>query len=186
MCLEVYLILGLVICSADVVMDEKRHSCTSWWPATRLTSLYTINSPIYASTWFPCNDKPDDKAYYEIEIVVDSNRNAWIATSNGVSCISYQSMTLEKKAAFYEEEIEKYHRRTRFGYVNPAKISLPGDKSTAIATCTDNDGQRIGFYLAAMSLGYAATGKEQYKQDAHKAFEALVFLTTVTPLCCTT
>jgi hypothetical protein len=115
-----------------------------------------------------------------IDIIVDSDRNAWIATSNGVSCISYKSMTLADKAMFFEEEIEKYHRRTPFGYVNPANLSVPGDKTTAVASCTDNDGQRIGFYLAAMSLGYAATGKSHYKQNADKAFDALVFLSTVT------
>jgi hypothetical protein len=72
------------------------------------------------------------------EIVIDSERNAWFATSKGVSCISYQSMTLAKKATFYEKEIEKYHHRTQFGYVNPAKLSVPGDKSTTVATCTDH------------------------------------------------
>ena len=25
-------------------------------------SVYTLNEPIFASTWFPCNDVPDDKA----------------------------------------------------------------------------------------------------------------------------
>lgn len=114
------------------------------------------------------------------DIVVDSDRNAWIATAKGVSCITYQSMTLANKAAFYENEIEKYHRRTRFGYVNPAKLSVPGDKSSAVASCTDNDGQLIGLYLTAMSLGYAATGDPHFKRNAHKAFEALVFLSTVT------
>jgi hypothetical protein len=114
------------------------------------------------------------------EIFIDFERNAWFATSKGVSCISYQSMTLAKKAAFYEKEIERYHRRTQFEYVNPAKLSVPGDKSTAVATCTDNEGQRIGFYLAAMSLGYAATNDLQLKQNAHKAFEALVYLSIVT------
>ncbi|KAA3660863.1 MAG: hypothetical protein DWQ10_05750 [Calditrichaeota bacterium] len=114
------------------------------------------------------------------DIFVDAERNAWIATAKGVSRICYQSMTLAKKAAFFEEEIEKYHRRTKFGYVNPAKLSAAGDKSTAEAICTDNDGQRIGFYLAAMSLGYAASGDPKFKQNADKAFDALVFLSTVT------
>ena len=114
------------------------------------------------------------------DIAVDSEGNAWIATSAGVSCIAYRPMTLAEKAAFFEEEIEKYHRRTRFGYVNPAELSVPGDKSTAVPVYTDNDGQRIGIYLAAVSLAYASTGDPKYQQQAERAFRALAFLTTVT------
>jgi len=114
------------------------------------------------------------------DIALDSKGQAWLATSAGVSCIAYQRMTLADKAAYYHQEIEKYHRRTSFGYVGPAKLAVPGDRSTAEAVCTNNDGQRMGFYLAAVSLGYAATGDVKLQQDAHKAFRALAFLTKVT------
>ncbi len=33
--------------------------------------VYTINEPIFASTWLPCNDLPNDKAMYEIFITAD-------------------------------------------------------------------------------------------------------------------
>ena len=114
------------------------------------------------------------------DISIDEKGNAWIATPEGVSCIAYQFMTLARKAAYFENDIEKYHRRTPYGYVNPAKLSVPGDKNTAIPAGTANDGQRIGIYLAAMSLGYAATGDPRYKQLAKNAFDALVFLSIVT------
>lgn len=114
------------------------------------------------------------------EIAVDREGNAWMATSAGVSCIAYQPMKLAEKAAFYEEEIEKYHRRTRFGYVNPAVLAAPGDKSSATPTFTDNDGHNTGLYLGAVSLGYAATGNPKLKQDAVNAFRALAFLSEVT------
>ncbi len=41
---------------------------------------YTINEPVYASTWFPCNDRPDDKALYRISITTDSSK---YSISNG-------------------------------------------------------------------------------------------------------
>ena len=34
--------------------------------------VFTINEPIFASTWFPCNDIPNDKAAFEISIRADS------------------------------------------------------------------------------------------------------------------
>jgi hypothetical protein len=114
------------------------------------------------------------------DIAVDADGNAWIATGGGVSCIAYQPFTLASKAAFYEEEIEKYHRRTRFGYVNPAVLSTPGDKSTAVPVFTDNDGHNTGLYLGAVSLGYAATGNPKFREYAANAFRALAFLGEVT------
>ncbi len=43
--------------------------------------IYTLNEPIYASTWFPCNDNPLDKATADISITNDSSM---ISVSNGV------------------------------------------------------------------------------------------------------
>ncbi|MDP4175755.1 MAG: M1 family metallopeptidase [Bacteroidota bacterium] len=42
--------------------------------------VFTMNEPVYASTWFPCNDKPDDKALVDIWITNDSSK---ISVSNG-------------------------------------------------------------------------------------------------------
>ncbi|MCA9077976.1 MAG: hypothetical protein KDA93_23305 [Planctomycetaceae bacterium] len=114
------------------------------------------------------------------DIAVDSSGDAWIATSKGVSCIATKPMTLATKAAYYEDEIERYNRRTKFGYVNPAKLSSPGDKSTAKPTYSDNDGFNTGLYLAAVSFGYAATEQPKLEVYAHKAFRALTFLSEVT------
>lgn len=114
------------------------------------------------------------------DIVVDAEGNAWIATSKGVSCIAYEPMTLAKKATYYSAEIEKYHRRTSFGYVNPATLTAPGDKSTARPTFSDNDGFNTGLYLAAVSFGYSVTHDAQLRQKAENAFRALAFLGEVT------
>ncbi len=113
-------------------------------------------------------------------IVMTQTGDPLFDTPNGVSHIQNLPMTLEKKAAFYEDEIEKYHRRTEFGYVNPANLKIPGDKSTAVPTYSDNDGFNTGLYLAAMSFAYATTGDEIYRQLAHKSFRALAFLSEVT------
>ena len=42
--------------------------------------VYTLNEPVFASTWFPCNDRPDDKASLEISITNDSSK---VSVSNG-------------------------------------------------------------------------------------------------------
>ena len=114
------------------------------------------------------------------DIHVDAKGSAWFATKGGVSRIDFEPTTLAKKAAFYEAEIEEYHRRTTFGYVNPAVLTSPGDKSTAVPVYSDNDGFNTGLYLAAMSHAYAATKKPQYRKFAQKSFQALAFLSEVT------
>ncbi len=43
--------------------------------------VYNLNEPIYASTWFPCNDLPDDKALLDMEITNDSSETS---ISNGI------------------------------------------------------------------------------------------------------
>lgn len=43
--------------------------------------VYTLNEPVYASTWFPCNDNPADKALLDIKIINDSTMTS---VSNGV------------------------------------------------------------------------------------------------------
>lgn len=42
--------------------------------------IYTLNEPVYASTWFPCIDLPDDKALTDIFITNDS---IYTSLSNG-------------------------------------------------------------------------------------------------------
>lgn len=43
--------------------------------------VYTLSEPVYASSWFPCNDLPNDKALARISITNDSSA---VSISNGV------------------------------------------------------------------------------------------------------
>ncbi len=45
-----------------------------------LPYVYTLSEPIYASTWFPCVDLPDDKALADIYVTNDSSD---VSVSNG-------------------------------------------------------------------------------------------------------
>ena len=45
------------------------------------SAVYNLNEPNYASTWYPCNDIPSDKALFDIAITNDSSRTS---VSNGM------------------------------------------------------------------------------------------------------
>ncbi len=112
-------------------------------------------------------------------IALDPAGNAWFATGAGVGLIEQRPMTFAEKAAYYEDEIDRYHRRTPYGYVWNARLAEPGDKSTASQYDSDNDGQYTGLYGAAEAFAYAATRDPKAKERATKAFEALAFLSEV-------
>ena len=123
---------------------------------------------------------PDDDV---ARIVVDSKGTAWFATASGIGCIERRSMTLAQKATFYEQEIERYIKRTAFGFVAEAWLHKPGEKASADPQDSDNDGLWTAMYGAGECFAYGATKDPQAKARAKQAFEALRFLQLVTQGC---
>jgi hypothetical protein len=118
------------------------------------------------------NDKVND-------ITFDSKGNAWIATDNGVSAIMKHNMTLADKEAFFYKEMMKKHIRAPWICGN-LRLEIPGDTSTWKNTDDDNDGEYTGGYLAMESFRYAATGNEDARIKARRAFDFLKLLHDVT------
>lgn len=113
-------------------------------------------------------------------IAVEADGTAWIATAGGISRIARRPMTLAGKARFFEEEIDRRHRRTPYEFVHPVRVAIPGDASKWTQTDSDNDGLWTAMYGAGECFAYAATGDETARRRARKAFEALRFLSQVT------
>lgn len=113
-------------------------------------------------------------------IAVDKDGTAWFATSDGVGSIEKRPMKLSEKARRMEEDIDKHHRRTPYGYVMGAKLKSPGDRSEWANEDSDNDGLWTAMYGAGECFAYGATKDPYHKERAKKAFEALRFLSEVT------
>lgn len=88
--------------------------------------------------------------------------------------------TLERKAAFLDERIQRYHRRTPYGFVNGVGLAEPGDLSRTVQNPSDNDGLWTALYGAAHCFRYAATGDPASAERAREVFRALRFLMQVT------
>lgn len=113
-------------------------------------------------------------------MAVEPDGTAWFATSGGVGSIERRPMTLAAKAAHYEAEVEKYIKRTPFGYTSEVGLGAPGDRSKIQYGDSDNDGLWTAMYGAGECFAYAATRKPEFKTRAKQAFEALRFLQKVT------
>ena len=122
--------------------------------------------------WLPSDDVRD--------IAVAPSGDVFFATGEGVGVIKRVPMTLAAKADFYEEEMEKYIRRTPFGYVSEVSTDNPGDRSVIHYHDSDNDGLWTSMYGAGEAFAYAATQDPKAKDRAKRAFEALRFLQKVT------
>jgi len=113
-------------------------------------------------------------------LTVDPRGGVWLATGGGVGRITFQAMTLAQKAEHYEAEIERYVKRTPYGYVAEAWLRRAGDRESADPQDSDNDGLWTAMYGAGQCFAYGATGDELALARARQAFEALRFLQKVT------
>lgn len=113
-------------------------------------------------------------------VAVDAQGHAWLATPKGVGWLGRRPVTLAEKAEFYEFEIERYVKRTPFGYTAEAPLKKVADKTTANPHDSDNDGLWTAMYGAGECFAYGATKDAKAKERAKKAFEALRFLQKVT------
>lgn len=120
-----------------------------------------------AEHWLPAD--------YVHDIAIDGKRVA-IATDKGIGIISYEPYTLRKKAAFFERSVEEWGHK-RLGFVH--RLYRTGDGTWA-REVSDNDGGHTAHYLAAMCFKYAVTGDEAARREALDAFEAMMWLRTIT------
>ncbi|HIL69061.1 MAG TPA: hypothetical protein EYG38_04335 [Verrucomicrobia bacterium] len=114
------------------------------------------------------------------DIEVDSDGDVWIATSQGVSRIHHQAIHLSQKAEQFEQQIDRYHKRTPYEYVLSVRLKSPGDKTEWTQQDSDNDGLWTAMYGTGECFAYGATGQSKFKVRAEKAFRALAFLSEVT------
>jgi hypothetical protein len=147
---------------------------TIWFGTTRGTIRFDGKSWSYRQgrRWVP------DDAIRQIAIAADGT--AWFATKAGVGKIEPRMMTLAEKARFFEDEIDKYHRRTPYGFIDGVGVAVPGDKSHVQQHEDDNDGLWTAMYGAGEAFAYGATKDPQAKARAKQAFRSLRFLSQVT------
>tara|TARA_B100002019_G_scaffold147685_1_gene127152 strand:+ start:3581 stop:5749 length:2169 start_codon:yes stop_codon:yes gene_type:complete len=158
-------------------------------PCTQITSLKNIKGSLWAgSTKGAFKLREDGKFdYYAskrwllddhvIDISDGPGKSVLILSQKGLNQISFKLMTLESKAAFFQEIQRKRH--IRYGLESAVRLQVAGDLSTATLIDTDNDGLWTSMYLASELFRYAATGSKEAQQNAYEALVAMERLTTI-------
>lgn len=107
--------------------------------------VWTLNEPVFASTWFPCNDLPDDKARLNIKIRNDSSK---VSLSNG----RLVDVTNENSTSTYEWETV-YPISTYLITIYSAEYRHFSEKYVSI----NKDTMDIDYYVFAEHLKNAKT-----------------------------
>lgn len=112
------------------------------------------------------------------DIAVDGDGATWIATNNGVSQISSEEMTLDKKSVHFVDQTEIRHHR--MGFIAPNQLLVPYDVSSSTPGISDNDGMYTSMYGAAQAFRYAVTGETEAKELADRSLDACKWLVDIT------
>ncbi len=118
---------------------------------------------------------PDDEVQ---ALSPDAARGMWVRTRTGVSHIELRPMTLEQKAAAFEDRIRLRH--DRYGMVADSHLFKAGDLSTNQREANDNDGLWTAMYGAGECFRYAVTKDPEALKLGRKAIDAVLFLEDVT------
>ena len=114
-----------------------------------------MNEPVYASTWFPCNDVPSDKALVDIKI---SNDSSDVSVSNGI-LVSVNKNGARKiyhwktvypiatyLVAFYSAAYHSFNDE----YISSSKIKMP---ITYYVMPENLESAKSDFHIHAQAIG---------------------------------
>jgi len=113
-----------------------------------------------------------------IAVAADAAGGVWVRTRTGVTHIEYRPMTLEQKAAAFEQRVRDRH--DRYGLVAGSILKEPGNLRSNQLEPSDNDGLWTAIYAAAECFRYAVTKSPDALANARKSLEAILFLEQVT------
>lgn len=103
---------------------------------------------------------------------------AIVVTQSGFSVVSYQLLTLEQKAQYFQSLV--YPAHDRFGLTANTPLAIWGNVSSYVKSPSANDGLWTSMYTSSQAFRYAVTKDPQAKLDAWNGFLGLELLNNVT------
>jgi hypothetical protein len=125
----------------------------------------------HSRRWLP-NNQVDDLA-------VDSTGTVWVKTPAGIAKLARREMTLDKKMAQIDEQLQQHH--VRLGLVGSIELVDPSKPSAGWwQPSSDNDGLWTSLYVAAEAFRYGTTADPAAKKNAAASLKALMLLEEIT------
>jgi len=112
-------------------------------------------------------------------LILDETR-VWIATAGGINELQKVPMTLEQKAAYFEQRLNERH--LHHGFAAECRFKNDSDTTTFTHSTNDNDGLWSSIYLAAESFRFAVTGEKEAYDNAVRTFLAMEKLGSINPI----
>lgn len=112
-----------------------------------------------------------------IDIAKGPDSSVLVLTEKGLAQIHFERMTLEDKAAFFQEQVR--HRHIRHGFNATLGFMRDGNVDTGSMEDSDNDGLWTSMYMGAEVFRYAVTKSEDALQNLRESMEAMERLYTI-------
>lgn len=113
----------------------------------------------------------------EVRDITVLGRTVYLATGRGLGAIEYVPYTLARKAAYYQQWIERQGHQ-RLGFVH--KLEWDEALGEYVREISDNDGGYTEDYLAAQAYRFAVTGDPEARREATNSFHAMRWLEAMT------
>jgi hypothetical protein len=143
------------------------------WIGTTTGAIRQIGNQYHyfgADHWLPGDN---------VHAIAVRDKTVYVATDHGLGIIRHEPYTLQKKAAYFEQQVEAGGHK-RLGFVHELYREGSAKDGRWLREISDNDGGHTAHYLAAMSFKYAVTRDETARREALDAFEAMSWLQTIT------
>ncbi|MBX3178264.1 MAG: hypothetical protein KF886_12955 [Candidatus Hydrogenedentes bacterium] len=113
-----------------------------------------------------------------LKIAEDGTVVAYLQGKTGMTTIAEEPRTLHGKAEHLLQEL--LARKMRLGMPSPPRYDDPWNRQNPVWEPQPSDGLWNSYHITSMSLAYALTGEERYKQAAKESMEAMYLLQNVT------
>lgn len=113
-----------------------------------------------------------------LALAAGDQHSIWVKTPAGVSHIEFRWLTLAEKAAYFEERVEKRHKRHNL--VADSQFAEAGNPATSHQYPNDNDGLWTAMYAAAECFRYGVTKDQRAFDAARASLEAMMRLEAIT------
>ena len=153
----------------------------SGWTITPEGETWTMQEPYGAFTWYPVNDQPSDKAFYDISVTVPS---PWVGIANGVMTdqtehdgLTTTSWHLSKPASSYVVTVATgdYTRTTRAS--RRAASRSPTGCPAAAGLATGLESAAAGSRLAGSARSYPFDSLGFLLVDSRSGMETQTLIT---------